>query len=142
MSDRKYRQRGYQDDPRYEPARPAGKPGARPATPPRDRDGPRTPNLMSFHETARCAQCGHEVGRAIGPTSQCPKCGADLHSCRQCVSFSPTSRFECMQPIAARIVSKRARNTCELFEPRVTVERETTSRGPVDPRKAFDDLFK
>jgi hypothetical protein len=41
---------------------------------------------------------------------------------------------------------KDARNTCPLYEPRTTVERETTSTtsptGTNSARKAFDDLFK
>jgi hypothetical protein len=47
-----------------------------------------------------------------------------------------------MQPIAARVAPKDRRNSCAHFEPKVTVEKETKSTGPVDARKAFDDLFK
>jgi hypothetical protein len=44
--------------------------------------------------------------------------------------------------ITARIAPKNARNTCPVFAPRTTVERETTTPRTDDPRKAFDDLFK
>jgi len=39
---------------------------------------------------------------------------------------------------------KDVRNECELFEPRKTVERETTTAAvdAKDPRSAFDQLFK
>jgi hypothetical protein len=37
---------------------------------------------------------------------------------------------------------KNTRNTCTLFSPRTTVERETTTPRSDDARKAFDDLFK
>jgi hypothetical protein len=47
-----------------------------------------------------------------------------------------------MQPIPARVTPKGGRNGCTLFEPRTTVERETTTPRPDDARKAFDDLFK
>ena len=47
-----------------------------------------------------------------------------------------------MEPITARISPKNARNTCELFSPRTTVERETTTPRTDSARKAFDDLFK
>jgi len=48
-----------------------------------------------------------------------------------------------MQPsLAARISPKNKRNTCTLFSPRTTVERETTAPRTDDARKAFDDLFK
>jgi hypothetical protein len=137
--DRKYRQRGYQDDTRDR---------QRPTTPrpPREeRVGPRTPNLMSSQEVFRCGRCGRIPTTAIGLEDVCPQCGVDLHSCVQCVSFDPGSTFECMQPITARVSPKDARNTCALFAARTTVERQTGSTpaaGPVSARQAFDDLFK
>jgi hypothetical protein len=143
MSDRKYRQRGYQDD-----ARERQTPG-RPAQPPREREPrgrpplePRTPNMPGFHDVVRCARCGHVITAAIGETTRCPRCDAALHACAQCVSFDTGARFECLQPIAARVAPKDALNNCTLFEPRVTVERITTSPAPSSARKAFDDLFK
>ena len=145
MSDRKYRQRGYQDEPRDRPA------GPKPAGPPREREReprgrpplePRTPNMPGFHDVVRCARCGQVLAAEIGPTSRCAKCGTDLHTCAQCVSFDSGSRFECLQPIPARVTPKDAQNTCASFQPRVTVERITTSPAPSSARKAFDDLFK
>jgi hypothetical protein len=94
----------------------------------------------------RCARCGNVVTGAIAADSRCNRCGADLRSCAQCESFDAGKRFECVQTIPARISPKDARNTCELFSPRVTIERETRSQAqpqaPSSARKAFDDLFK
>ena len=149
MSDRKYRLRGYRDDDRDRPAKP------RPARPPREpgapagarrisQDGPRNMNMPGFREVVRCAPCGATLDPEIGLESRCPRCGTDLHTCSQCGSFDPGARFECMQPVAERIAQKKSPNTCSMFAPRTTVERQTTTpRGSVDdPRKAFDDLFK
>jgi hypothetical protein len=58
------------------------------------------------------------------------------------VNFDTGAAFECQKPVPARVSPKDARNTCELFEPRTTVERETKSTAPTSARKAFDDLFK
>ena len=135
MSDRKYRQRGYQEHDR-EPQRP------KPQSQPRDREGPRSPQMMPFGETVKCSACGAKAPPNIKVDSSCPKCNADLHSCRQCTHFDPSARFECRKPITARIVNKQARNTCELFAPRTVVERETSSGGPTDARQAFAKLFK
>ena len=144
MSDRKYRQRGYQDDerdrkraPKTGPADPQGprEQGDRP-------EGPRTPNLMAAHEVVKCSQCGDRVTPDIGFDTRCSRCGAELHSCAQCTSFDPGSRFECMQAIPARVAPKNARNTCTLFTPRTTIERQTGSTAPTTARSAFDDLFK
>jgi hypothetical protein len=46
-----------------------------------------------------------------------------------------------MQTIAARVTPKDVRNSCPLYAPRTTVERETTTPRTDDARKAFDDLF-
>ena len=139
--DRKYRQHGYREDDRDRDRQRTPAPqGPRP-----ERDGPRTPNLMSSHEVFRCARCGRIQAATTGLEDACPQCAVDLHSCVQCQSFDPGSTFECMQAIPARISPKDARNTCTLFAPRTTFERRTGSTpaaGPVSAQQAFDDLFK
>lgn len=132
MSERKYRQRGYQDEARTQAER-------KPEPPPREF---RVPNMPGFRHTIRCTRCGNIVGPTIGYESRCARCGMDLRSCAQCQSFDPGARFECREPIQARITPKDVRNRCERFAPTVRVERETGSAGPTDARKAFDDLFK
>lgn len=140
MSDRKYRQRGYMDNDREREQRPT--PQSKPQSKPIDREGPRSPRMMAFEQKVKCSACGAVVLASIGPESACPKCNADLHTCRQCSSFDPASRFECRKPITARIVNKGGRNTCELFAARTVVERETSSGKPTDAKQAFANLFK
>jgi hypothetical protein len=145
--DRKYRQRGYQDDDRDRAPKPAIKKAPEPGAPAGTRrisqDGPKNINMPGFREVVRCSQCGNPVSPEVGFDTRCPRCGTDLHACSQCVSFDPGSRFECMDPaLTARVSPKNTRNTCTLFSPRTTVERETTTPRSDDARKAFDDLFK
>jgi hypothetical protein len=144
MSDRKYRQRGYQDEPR-EPRRentPTQKKEYAPRGQPPDR--PKTFNMPGVREVVRCARCGNElmVAAAWSAEATCTRCGADLHTCAQCTNFDTSAAFECQKPIPARISPKDTRNACAEFEPRTTVERETKSAAPNSARKAFDDLFK
>jgi hypothetical protein len=142
MSDRKYRQRGYQDDDRDRQPRPQRPPSE---GKPRERtpDAPRTPNLMASHQVIRCRNCATIVSPPVGTLSTCPKCRAALHSCVQCAHFDPGARFQCMQTIPAPVSPKDAGNDCTLFAPAVRVERQTsTTRPDEDPRKAFEDLFK
>jgi hypothetical protein len=152
MSDRKYRQRGYQDDDRRSGGggdrsgfdRPKPKPEVRDPRMPRD---PRVPNMPGFREVVRCARCGSIESVAIGPDSVCRQCGTALRSCAQCESFDPGAIYECRQKIPARISPKDGRNSCTFFSPRVQVERETGSTPsgskPVSgAKKALDDLFK
>jgi len=141
MSDRKYRQRGYQDDPRDRERQ--GPSGPRPAQGPREKpEGPKTPNLMASHEVFRCSRCGNRLALPVEPDSRCSRCGVALHSCIQCMSFDTGARFECTQPIPIRIAPKDEKNLCTLFTPRTTVERQTGTAGPTSARQAFDDLFK
>ena len=144
MSDRKYRQRGYQDEPRA-PRReqaPAAKKEYAPRGQPPDR--PKTFDMPGFRDAVRCARCGNELMAASAWSAEatCNRCGADLHTCAQCTYFDSSAAFECQRPIKVRVSPKDARNTCTEFEPRTTVERETKSAAPTSARKAFDDLFK
>ena len=139
MSDRKYNQRGYMQSDR-ESQRP--KPQSQSQSQPQDREGPRSPRMMAFGETLKCNACGAKATPNINVDSSCPKCSADLHTCRQCSYFDPGARLECSKPIAARIVNKNARNTCELFAARIVVERQTSSGPPTGAREAFAKLFK
>ena len=142
MSDRKYKQRGYQDDDRDRQP-PRDKDGGQPQKPRGERpEGPRTPNMPGFRTVVRCHRCGALVNTAVLVTTTCVKCNNALHCCAQCDSFNPASRYECMQTISARITPKDALNACELFEARATVERETGSARQSTSRSAFDDLFK
>ena len=167
MSDRKYRQRGYQDDTRdrerERPALRAPRPPAEraPGRQLQDAAGPKTPNLMASHEVFRCARCGQRLATPVEQTARCSKCSVGVHSCINCVSFDTSARFECDQPVPQRVSPKDDSNLCALFEPRTTVERQTgttpapaasstpasgTSSGSTSAsssaRQAFDDLFK
>jgi len=159
VSDRKYRQRGYQDE-----GKPRGPKGPAAPRPPKERTpgrvlqdaaGPKTPNLMAAREVFRCARCGNLLSLEVSLDSRCSRCGVDLHSCVQCVSFDTSARWECTQSdkLSARVAPKDARNDCALFAPRTTIERQTSTpqnrdAGSSSPgssnsaRQAFDDLFK
>jgi hypothetical protein len=137
VSDRKYRQRGYQD---------SGKPTPEKSEKPvrQETFGPRAIQMPGTREVSRCSQCGTVLQTISEPVGQCPKCGFELHSCKQCSFFDPSSRFECTQPIPESITPKDGRNSCTFYSIRVTREKETSiaaSRND-DARKAFENLFK
>ena len=139
LSDRKYRQHGYQDS-GGEKQKPAQDRPVR-----KDTFGPRPVHMPGTHAVSRCAQCGTVLTLLTEPLGQCPKCGFELHSCKQCTYFDPAQRFECSQRIAERIARKDAKNNCQLFSISVRVEKQTSTGSastPSDLRKAFDDLFK
>ena len=135
----KYRQRGYMDSDRESER---SKPQSNPLSKNEHREGPRSPRMMAFGEASKCTACGAKTPASINVDSSCPKCNADLHSCRQCTHFDPGARLECNKSIPARIVNKHARNECELFATRIVVERQTSSGPPTGARDAFSKLFK
>ena len=146
MSDRKYRQRGYQDEPRAKQPRGEQRPQEQraPGRPLQEASGPRTPNLMGSHEVFRCERCGNRLAVPVEPDARCARCGTDVHSCINCRSFDTSARWECTEHLAltARVTPKDGGNSCASFQARTTVERETGTVGPPKARQAFDDLFK
>jgi hypothetical protein len=173
-SDRKYRQRGYQDTGNVSSGRDTGsvssgngngngsKPKPSGPRPPIDITGPRLPRLVQAVTASRCYNCSTALPPGTIYSGPCPKCGVQLHCCKQCAHFEPSTRFQCTKPIPVRIAIKDQANECTLFTPRVTVAREASSvqphingsRLPVpgvntppprnanDARDAFDRLFK
>jgi predicted RNA-binding Zn-ribbon protein involved in translation (DUF1610 family) len=163
----KYRQHGYKDGDFERGDRGEGRErdkraadlsrkilGAEKPAPPSKKDltfGPRPVNMPGTRDVSRCAQCGAVLQFGMTADQKCPKCGFELHSCKQCMYFDPGSRFECMQPVKERVAKKDTRNECTFYEMRVTREKETgtpvntsstASQKPGDARAAFDSLFK
>jgi hypothetical protein len=159
MSDRKYRQAGYQDN-GERPERSHGEPkkiktpGAPRTVISMSREGPRSPVMPARRGVSRCSGCGTLLSPDVDPQSQCPKCAFELHSCKQCANFDTGQRFECLKPIPVRITKKDAKNDCTYYVMKVTLEKETSSAGavaatpaaptvrPSAARQAFEDLFR
>jgi hypothetical protein len=160
--DRKYRQKGYQEEERQrrEILEKREKPPGAPRTP-MSHERPRSPVMPGRRGLSRCAGCGQVLSPEVDVQGQCPKCHFELHSCKQCVNFDTGQRFECVKPIVVRVSKKDQHNECTFYEMRVTVEKETSSvagavpkvglpsnagrpSGPPSPsaRQAFEDLFK
>ena len=102
--DRKYRQHGYQDSgretERREPSKPRGPQGPRTL---QDPAGPRLPRLVQPVTASRCFACSAVLPAGVDFKANCPKCNAALHCCKQCTHFEPSTRFQCVKPIPARI---------------------------------------
>ncbi|MCB9383452.1 MAG: hypothetical protein H6509_02475 [Bryobacterales bacterium] len=95
----------------------------------------------------RCHSCGVAIplaqGEKIVRRDECPKCGADLKCCLNCMSYDPSRSNQCADSAAEWVSDKETRNFCDMFSPRISAD---IGAGPTkkaaDPRKAFDDLFK
>ncbi len=158
--DRKYRQRGYQDQSQGfgngNGQRREERPRQQGPRLPLDVTGPRLPRLVQTVVASRCHNCSTTLPQSVDFKGNCPKCNAALHCCKQCTNFEPSTRFQCLKPIPVRIALKDQMNECEFFKPRVTVARDAAPASAVvpapvsapqpkstnDARAAFDSLFK
>ena len=144
---------GRERDREREPEKPREKPKGKPKG--ALRDVHKNVKMPGFQELLRCSQCGAIVPPPVDIKfeTQCPKCHADLHTCKNCRHFDTAAQFECTQKIPERITKKDVRNPCEFFMARTSIERETRDSGrsnspvvsptnPSDARSAFDNLFK
>ena len=159
--DRKYGQRGYMDS-----DRPSGGSGNRGDDRPRDRGprpplditGPRLPRMVENVTASRCYNCATPLPPGMDFSGTCPKCHVELHCCKQCSYFEPSTRFQCLKPIPVRLAYKDKQNECTFFRARVTVARDSAPAAASRPaaermetnppktandaRIAFDNLFK
>lgn len=164
-SDRKYRQNGYQDsghgpaNGHREGLRNGDKPKPSGPKPSIDITGPRLPRLVQAVTASRCFNCATTLPPGTEFSGNCPKCNSALHCCKQCAYFEPSTRFQCMKPVPARIAVKDQANECSVFKPRLTVARDATSqpspganrqpptlntpppKNALDAKEAFDRLF-
>ncbi len=169
-SDRKYRQHGYSDNlslPNGNSNGGGAKPKPSGPRPSLDITGPRLPRLVQTVTASRCYSCSTTLPPGTSFAGPCPKCGVELHCCKQCSHFEPSTRFQCMKPVPLRIAVKDKQNDCAVFSPRVTVAREMVNpqqgsgyngngangrpapslntpppRSAADARDAFNRLFK
>lgn len=156
--DRKYRQNGYQDSERgSNGTHRTDRPKQQGPKSPLDITGPKLPRLVQNVVASRCFSCSMTLASDTDFRGNCPRCGAALHCCKQCVHFDSSTRFQCHKPVPVRIPVKDQVNTCEFFSPMVTVARDAAAaptttnrvvdntpapRNASDARAAFDSLFK
>jgi hypothetical protein len=151
VSDRKYRQPGYQDRERQNGKEPQQKSGPRPKG---DMTyGPRAIQMAPTRTISRCAHCGVVLPAGVDVNGKCPQCNAALHACKQCAQFVPGRRFECRLAVPG-YAKKDLHNDCAKFTLNTRVERQTStgssasststsaSNPNLDARRAFENLFK
>jgi hypothetical protein len=90
----------------------------------------------------RCFGCGTAVelasGERIGFRDTCPRCGRDLHVCRNCAHHDPAAYNECREPSAERVGDRERGNRCDYFAP----GEAALPAGPQAARSRLDALFK
>lgn len=89
-----------------------------------------------------CVACGADLGRVdrVGRRDACPRCSADLRTCRQCRFHDPSVANACREPQAERVADATRANFCDYFAVREPVAAAPSGSG-ADARAALDRLF-
>ena len=68
-----------------------------------------------------CCKCGAKIecpaGNRVLRRDTCPKCGSDLHCCRNCQFYDPDKRHQCAEIQAGWVRDKESANYCDYFQP-------------------------
>lgn len=88
-----------------------------------------------------CAGCGADLGRPerVGRRDACPRCGADLRTCRQCRFYDPAAAHACREPQAEPVADKTRANFCDYFAAGETAA--AVAPTTPDARAALERLF-
>ena len=99
---------------------------------------------MAMAASHECFQCGLEVGplSGVGRRDQCLACGSDLHCCRNCTFYAPSTHNQCREPQAERQVDKERGNFCEYFRFRERMHDPLRRDDQADARMKLDSLFR
>jgi len=79
---------------------------------------------------------------AVPREAECPKCGRDLHACRNCRHYDPGVNNKCREPNAEWVTDRERANFCEFFQ---LTEAPLGGGGQdrsIEARKKLEDLFR
>lgn len=67
--------------------------------------------------TYYCHKCknGFDIEVKMGRRDECPHCAADLHVCKNCKYWDPSSHNECKEHISEYIPDREKANFCGMF---------------------------
>ncbi len=93
-----------------------------------------------------CWNCGTRsdiVNMPISRSAQCPYCGKDLRSCRNCRHYDSTKSSMCREPNSDFVQDKERSNFCDWFS--LNTEASANMAGGTqkahEARDAFSALF-
>ncbi|WP_246473193.1 hypothetical protein [Treponema parvum] len=107
---------------------------------------------QTYKISSMCWKCGNSIaqGTFISRTSECPVCGADLHSCKNCRFYSPGSYYDCRETVSELVRDKEKSNFCDNFTIKLVFSGISEKNGAAgkngadagqSARDAFNSLF-
>ncbi len=93
-----------------------------------------------------CWKCGNNIliEENVSRSQVCPVCKADLHSCRNCVFYSPGSHYDCHESVDEAVSDKERANFCDNFKLKKEWDKNSLQKGQdkaEQARQAFKALF-
>lgn len=82
-----------------------------------------------------CYKCEEKIEEEkIGFRATCPKCGYDLHICKNCRFYQEGKPRDCNIPNIEPVIDKEKYNFCEEFRPKNNFEK--------NKKKSISDISK
>ena len=94
----------------------------------------------------RCWSCGADLPyprfSMVPREEDCPRCGMDLHSCRNCRHHDESLNNQCREPDTEWVTDRERANSCERFQLAEAPPARPESGRSGQARRKLDDLFR
>lgn len=90
-----------------------------------------------------CWKCKKEISVSqVFRTTECPLCGADLHSCKGCAFYAPGNHFDCRETVEDLVSDKEKSNFCDYYKENSSLSAGSSGEDKAKAaRDAFNSLF-
>ncbi len=90
-----------------------------------------------------CWKCGNNIEvEFVSRSSECSFCHASLHSCKNCMYFSPGSHYDCHESVDELVADKEKANFCDYFKARKSFSGvSNANKKAEDAKKLLSSLF-
>lgn len=91
-----------------------------------------------------CFKCQtkNDIVEKVHYRDECEKCGQDLHVCKQCQHYDPSSYNECKETSADRILEKEKANYCDFYLVKTETGKASQNKSKSDLLAQAEALFK
>ena len=85
-----------------------------------------------------CLNCNTPFNDTVYRTTVCSCCGKELHTCKNCKFYNPSSHWECLETVDEYISDKDRANFCSFFE---LAEIDDKQKKKTIKKEDLDSLF-
>ncbi len=91
-----------------------------------------------------CFHCQKELNLegTVSRLDQCPHCGSDLHSCRNCRFYDEYAHNKCREPQAEWVSDRETSNFCDYFQFRPSERDHSQAEAKEKAKAEWEALFR